>query len=61
MRWDREKLPQPNLHVYSENGTKTMVYNVRRGQKEERSKNLERKRLRNMILKEEHWTLDYII
>ena len=29
VRWDREKLPQPNLHVYSENGTKTMVYNVR--------------------------------
>ena len=29
MRGDREKLPQPNLHVYGENGTKIMVYNVR--------------------------------
>ena len=61
VRWDREKLPQPNLHVYGENGTKTMVYNVRRCQKERGSKNLERKRLRNTKLKEEHQTLDYII
>ena len=29
MRWDREKLPQPNLYVYGKNGTKIMVYNVR--------------------------------
>ena len=53
VRWDREKLPQPNLHVYGENGTKTMVYNVRRCQKERGSKNLERKRLRNTTQKEE--------
>ena len=30
MRWDREKLPQPNLHVYGKNGTKIVVYNMRR-------------------------------
>ena len=30
MKWDREKLPQPNLHVYCKNGTKIIVYNVRR-------------------------------
>ena len=30
MRWDREKLPKPDLHVYGENGTKIMVYNMKR-------------------------------
>ena len=29
MRWDREKLPKPNLHVYGENGTKIMVFNMK--------------------------------
>ena len=29
MRWDREKLSQPDLHVYGENGTKIMVYNMK--------------------------------
>ena len=29
MRWDRKKLPKPNLHVYGENGTKIMVYNMK--------------------------------
>ena len=51
MRWDREKLPQPNLHVNGKNGTKIMVYNVRRGPKkriekprEKRSKKYDTKR-----------------
>ena len=35
-----EKLPQPNLHVYGKNGTKIMVYNVRRGPKERELKNI---------------------
>ena len=30
MRWDREKLPKPNLHVYGKDDTKIMVYNMRR-------------------------------
>ena len=38
MRWDREKLPQPNLHVYGKNGTKIMVYNIKRCPKRKRSK-----------------------
>ena len=28
MRWDKKKLPEPNLHVYGKDGTKVMVYNV---------------------------------
>ena len=43
MRWDREKLPTPDLHVYGENGAEIMVYNVKRnskkmGQKKNREK-----------------------
>ena len=40
MRWDREKLPTPDSHVYGENGAEIMVYNMKRhsrkrgGQKE---------------------------
>ena len=30
MRWDREKLPKLDLHVYGENGTKIMVYDIKR-------------------------------
>ena len=44
MRWDREKLPTPDSHVYGENGEEIMVYNMKRhsrkrgGQKEKQSK-----------------------
>ena len=48
MRWDREKLPTPDSHVYGENGVEIMVYNVkghskkrgdkRRTEKKERKK-----------------------
>ena len=58
MRWDREKLSEPNLHVCGEDDTKIMVYNMKRWPKENGSKNLEQKRLRNTLLKEELWTLD---
>ena len=34
MRWDREKLPKPDSHVYGENGAKIMVYNMKRNPKE---------------------------
>ena len=30
MRWDREKLLKPNLHVYGKDDTKVMVYNMRK-------------------------------
>ena len=43
MRWDKEKLPQSNLHVYGKNGTKIVVYNVRRRPKKRDGKNLEKK------------------
>ena len=35
MRWDREKLSEPNLHVYGKNDTEIMVYNMRRCPKKE--------------------------
>ena len=43
MRWDKEKLPKPDSHVYGENGAKVMVYNMKRnpkkgGQKKNREK-----------------------
>ena len=38
MRWDRDKLPKPDLHVYSENGTKIMVYNMKRRPKKKGGK-----------------------
>ena len=60
MRWDREKLPEPNLHVYGKNETKIMVYNMRRCPKKRDWKTERKKRLRNTTLKEELWTLDYI-
>ena len=34
MRWDREKLPKPNLHVYGKDDTKIMVYNMKRWPKQ---------------------------
>ena len=33
MRWDREKLPKPDAHMYGENGAKIMVYNMKRNPK----------------------------
>ena len=57
MRWDKEKLPKPNLHVYGKDDTKIMVYNMRRSPREKIEK-LRAKRLRNKSLKEELWTLD---
>ena len=43
MRWDKEKLPKPDLHVYGENGTKIMIYNMKRCPKKEDRKNREKK------------------
>ena len=33
MRWDKEKLPMPDSHVYDENGVEIMIYNVKRHSK----------------------------
>ena len=45
MRWDREKLPKPDSHVYGENGAKIMVYNMKRNpKKRERTEEKQRKR-----------------
>ena len=52
MRWDRDKLPKPDLHVYSENGTKIMVYNMKRCPKKRAlEKNREKKSLRDITTK----------
>ena len=61
MRWDKEKLPEPNSHVYGKDDTKIMVYNMRRWpKKKEKKKKSGAERLRNTSLKEELWTLDLI-
>ena len=51
MRWDREKLPNPDLHMYSENGTKIMVYNMKSCPKKGDGKNREKESLRNITAK----------
>ena len=30
MRWDKKKLPEPNLHVYDKDDTQIMVYGMKR-------------------------------
>ena len=54
MRWDKEKLPEPNLHVYGKDDTKVMVYNMRKWPKKgikKKKKNLERKKIKKYITK----------
>ena len=52
MRWDREKLPKLDLHVYGENGTKIMVYNIKRCPKKRGlEKNREKESLRTITTK----------
>ena len=47
MKWDREKLPIPDSHVYGENGAEIMVYNVKRNSKKMgRKKNREKERFK---------------
>ena len=47
MRWDTEKLPKLDSHVYGENGAKFMVYNMKRnpkrGKKRKKQKQEKRK------------------
>ena len=56
MRWDRKKLPKPNLHVYGEDDIKIRVYNIKKVAKDGRSKNTREKRKKNKLLKKR--TLD---
>ena len=44
MRWDKEKLPKPNLHMYGENGAEIMVYNMKMNPKKKGMKEKQRKR-----------------
>ena len=59
MRWDREKLPKPDSHVYDENGAEIMVYNMKMNPKknEDERKTEKKKSLRNITVKGQ--TLDY--
>ena len=44
MRWDREKFPESDSHVYGENGAEIMVYNMKRNPKEKGGEEKQRKR-----------------
>ena len=44
VRWDREKLPEPSLHVYGKDNTKIMVYNMRMRPKKRGSKKTQSKK-----------------
>ena len=44
MRWDKERLPTPDSHVYGENGAKTMVYNMKMHSKKKDMREKQRKR-----------------
>ena len=59
MKWDREKLPKPDSHVYDENGAEIMVYNMKMNPKknEDERKTEKKKSLRNITVKGK--TLDY--
>ena len=51
MRWDREKLLEPNSHMYGKDDTKIMVYNMRKWPKKGGSENLEQKKIKKYITK----------
>ena len=53
MSWDKEKLLEPNFHVYGKDDTKVMIYNMRKWPKKgiKKKKNLERKEIKKYITK----------
>ena len=54
MRWDREKFPESDLHVYGENGAEVMVYNMKRNPKKTGwKKNREKERFKKHNNKKE--------
>jgi len=40
VRWDKKKLPEPNLHVYGKDDTQIMVYSMRRSPRKRDQKNI---------------------
>ena len=47
MRWDKEKLPTPDSHVYGENRVEIMIYNMKMNSKKRgRKKNREKERFK---------------
>ena len=44
MRWDREKLPKLDSHVYGENDVEIIVYNMKRNSKKGTQKKNKRAR-----------------
>ena len=51
MRWDREKFPEPNLHLYGKDNTKIIVYNMRKWQRRGGSKKPRAKKIKKYITK----------
>ena len=51
VRWDREKLSEPNLHVYGKDDTKIMVYNMRRWLKKGDKKTQRKKKIKKQVTK----------
>ena len=51
MRWDREKLTEPNLHMYGKDDTKVMVYNMRRCPKKDDEKKPRAKKIKKQVTK----------
>ena len=49
MRWEREKLPKPDSHVYDENGEEIMVYNMKKNSKKRTTEEKERFKKYNSI------------
>ena len=51
MIWDREKLPEPNLHVSGKDDTKNIVYNMRKWPKKRRIGKPKAKKIKKYITK----------
>ena len=43
MRWDKKKLPEPNLHVCGKDDTQIMVYSMKRSPRKRDRKNTREK------------------
>ena len=54
MKWDKEKFPESDSHVYGENGAEIMVYNMKKSLKKGgRKKNREKERFKKYNSKKE--------
>ena len=63
MRWDKERLPTPDSHVYGENSVELMVYNMKMNLKKNGDeRNTEKKKsLRNTTVKRKNSRLLIIL